>query len=151
MTAKDDLLNLAGVAEVVGVDEVEAADLCWNGKIKSVRVGGEFRVWRRNAEAFRDARAPKPEETAPVPVALADDDDDNGSKPKPLGRRTAYVAQMLGGISEKTVTNLLNAPKRAGVPKLEGWRVGRVWLVADEQIVKYVEECKRVARGEKIP
>lgn len=70
---------------------------------------------------------------------------------KPLGHRVPYIAQALGGICERTVTNLLKAKKKPGVPKLEGWRIGKVWLSSDEQIEKYVDECKRVGRGEEIP
>lgn len=69
---------------------------------------------------------------------------------RPLGRRVPYIAQALGGICERTVTNLLKKSKQPGVPKLEGWRIGKVWLCSDEQIAKYVEECKRVERGEVI-
>lgn len=69
---------------------------------------------------------------------------------QPLGRRTSYVAKMLGGVSERHVTNLLKAKKRAGVPKLYGWRTGKVWLVSDEALLKYRAECEAVGRGEKI-
>lgn len=82
--------------------------------------------------------------------AVNDGDVDALPSPKPLGRRTKHIAAVLGGVSEKTVTNLLKAPKRPGVPKLEGWRIGKIWLASDEQIAKYVEECKAVERGEKI-
>lgn len=83
-------------------------------------------------------------------VAANDGDIDALPSAKPLGRRVPYVAAMLGGISERSVTNLLNAKKRAGVPKLYGWRVGKTWLVSDEALLKYREECEAVERGEAI-
>ena len=61
-----------------------------------------------------------------------------------------YIARALGGVSERCVTNLLKAKKRAGVPKLEGWRVGKIWFSDDESIKKCVAECKAVERGEAI-
>lgn len=69
---------------------------------------------------------------------------------KPLGVRVPYIARALGGLSERCVTNLLKKPRAKGQPKLEGWRVGKIWFSDDASIAKYVEECKRVERGEEI-
>lgn len=69
---------------------------------------------------------------------------------KPLGHRVPYIAAALGGLSERTVTNLLRAKKKPGAPKLEGWRVGKVWFSDDDLIRKYIDEQKAIARGEAI-
>lgn len=179
MVREEDLVAFAGLnasataSEVVLIDEVAAltglsmfvvAGAAKDGQFRAFYVGrGHAQQWRTrrvDAEAFRDKRAGRRrgDEEAAVAVAAVDvapaevaGDVVVSDEPRPLGRRVPDVARLLGGISERTVTGLLTEPKRKGKPKLWGFRVGKTWLVSDDELARFVDECKRVERGEEIP
>ena len=66
------------------------------------------------------------------------------AEPAPLVHRLPVVGRMLGGLSRRTVSNLIAAGELTAVP------VGATRMVLHESVVAYLERQRRKAEAEDI-